>query len=83
MDEAMNAVLLDEFRAATGAMLLKSSSQIIGDADVERAVSAAGENVDVIGAGCGMAARTSAQWLWVPAFAGTTSYYHRNKLRTL
>ena len=47
----MNVVVLDEFRAATGAMLLKSSTQIICDADVKRSVSAAGENVDVVGAG--------------------------------
>jgi len=51
MDEAMYAVLLDELRAAAGAMLFKSNSQIIGDADVERAVSATGKNVDVVGAG--------------------------------
>jgi hypothetical protein len=34
MDEAKHAILLDEFRATTGAVLLKSNSQIIGDPDV-------------------------------------------------
>src|SRR4051812_32257334 len=51
MDEAKHTVLLDELRAATGAVLLESYPQVIGDANVERAVSATGENVDVIGAG--------------------------------
>jgi hypothetical protein len=30
MDEAVHAILLDEFRAATVAMLLKSNPEIVG-----------------------------------------------------
>jgi hypothetical protein len=48
MNEAMHTVFLDEFRTMTAAMLLKPCPQVIGDADVERSVSAAGEDVDVI-----------------------------------
>jgi len=47
MNEAMHTVFLDEFRTMTAAMLLKPCPQVIGDADVERSVSAAGEDVDV------------------------------------
>jgi hypothetical protein len=47
MDEAMNAVLLDELRATAGAMLFQPTPEIVGDADVKCSVSAAGENVDV------------------------------------
>jgi hypothetical protein len=48
MDEAVHTIFLDEFRAATAAMLLKPDPQIVGDADVERSVPAAGEDIDVI-----------------------------------
>jgi len=48
----MHAVLLDEFRTTTAAMLLKPCPKVIGDADVERSVSAAGEDVDLIFACC-------------------------------
>jgi hypothetical protein len=47
MDETKYGVLLDEFRATTAAMQFKPCPQIIGDADVERSVPAAGEDVDV------------------------------------
>ena len=52
MNEAMHTVFLDEFRTMTAAMLLKPCPQVIGDADVERSMSAAGEDVDVIYAYC-------------------------------
>jgi hypothetical protein len=45
MDEAKHAVLLDELRTTAGTMLLKSNSQIVGDADVERSVEAARKDV--------------------------------------
>jgi hypothetical protein len=51
MYEAEHAVLLDELRTTAGAVLLQPNPEVIGDADVKRAVSAAGENVDVVGAG--------------------------------
>ena len=51
MYKAKHAVLFDEFRATTGAVLLKSNSQVVGDADVQRSVSAVCENVDVTGVG--------------------------------
>jgi len=38
--------------AATAAMLLKSNPEIVGNADVERSMPAAGENVDVVCACC-------------------------------
>jgi hypothetical protein len=48
MDEVMRAVSCDEFRDVTAAMLTKPGPQVIGDANVKRPVSAAGEDVDVI-----------------------------------
>jgi hypothetical protein len=77
MDETKHAVLLDEFRAATGAMLLQPSLEIIGDANVERAVSAAGEDVDVVWLAAGMLVRPCknfyARGYGSRRFAGTTS----------
>jgi hypothetical protein len=52
MDEAVHTIFLDEFRAATAAVLLKPCPQVVGDADVERSVAAAGEDVDIICACC-------------------------------
>jgi hypothetical protein len=53
MDEAVHILFLDEFRAATAAVPLKPCPQVIGDADLERSVAAAGEDVDVVIAGSG------------------------------
>jgi hypothetical protein len=50
VDEAVHTIFLDELRAISGAMLLEPGSKVIGDADVERPLSAAGEDVDVVGA---------------------------------
>jgi hypothetical protein len=72
MDEAKHAVLLDEFRAATGAMLLKSSSQILGDADVQRSVSAACEDVDVVGACLRHGGKNFGTVVMGPGVRGTT-----------
>jgi hypothetical protein len=53
MDEAVHTIFLDEFRAATAAVPLKPCPQVIGDADLERSVAAAGEDIDVVIAGSG------------------------------
>ena len=46
VDQARHVVLLAEFRAATFAMRLNAALQIRRDADVERSVALAGEDVD-------------------------------------
>jgi hypothetical protein len=48
VDEAMHTVFFHEFRAMTASMLLKPLPKVVGDPDIKRSVSAAGENVDVI-----------------------------------
>ena len=45
--EAENSMLLHELRASPSAMLLDASANIVGNADVERPVMAAGEDVVV------------------------------------
>src|SRR5260370_41908903 len=80
VDEAMHTVFLHEFRAMTASMLLKPLPKVVGDPDVKRSVSAAGEHVDVIFACCAHGhdfARTLTRWLCVPAFAGTTMNVER------
>ena len=44
----MHAIFLDEGRALAAAMLFKPYPQIVGDADVERSVPAAGEEIDIV-----------------------------------
>jgi hypothetical protein len=72
----MYTVFLDEFRAMIASMLLKPLPQVMGDADVKRTVSAAGENVNAICAcsahGLARLRKNSDIGGWVPAFAGTT-----------
>ena len=55
-------------------MLLEPRPHIVGDADIQRSVPAAGEDVDIVS---DSAAHGSPNprllWLWVPTFAGTTS----------
>ena len=51
MHEAKHLVLAYEMGAVTGTMLFKPRPHIGGDADVQRSVPAAGENVDVVSAG--------------------------------
>jgi hypothetical protein len=48
MDEAVHTIFLDEFRAVTAPVLFKPCPQIVGDADVQRSVPAAGEDVNVV-----------------------------------
>jgi hypothetical protein len=76
VNETMYTVFLDEFRAMIASMLLKPLPQVMGDADVKRTVSAAGENVDAICAcsahGLARLRKNSDIGGWVPAFAGTT-----------
>jgi hypothetical protein len=75
MNKQVHAILLDEFGTSAAAMLFEPSSKVAGDADVERPVWLAGENVDLIRVYAHRSAPTheipnAAQW--VPAFAGTT-----------
>src|SRR5579862_5750001 len=51
VDEPRDAVLFDELRAASGAMQCEPIAEIIADADIDRSVATACENVDVIGSG--------------------------------
>jgi hypothetical protein len=81
----MYTVFLDEFRAMTASMLFKPLPKVIGDADVKRTVSAAGENVNVI---CACSAHDLARLcknsdIGGYGFAGATLDGDRNKLRTL
>ena len=48
MYETMNSMLLDELRAVAGAMQVQPLLDAVGHADVQRAMFAASENVDVI-----------------------------------
>lgn len=48
MNQSVNIVLCDEHRTRAGAMPLKPRADRVGDADVERAVAAAGEHVNVV-----------------------------------
>ncbi len=48
MHEAMNSVLLDEFRSVAGTMHLQSAADAVGYADIQRSVFSARKNVDVI-----------------------------------
>jgi hypothetical protein len=48
--EAEDAIFPHERRALPGAMLLEARANVVGDANVERPVMAAGEDVDVIAA---------------------------------
>jgi hypothetical protein len=48
MDKAVHTIFLDEFQAATAAVLLKPGPHVVGNADIESPVFPAGENVDVI-----------------------------------
>jgi hypothetical protein len=84
MNEAKHAVLFDEFRATTGAVLLQSSSQIIGDADVQRAVLAACQNVDVVGAGLRHGGKNFGTVVMGPGVRRDgRNFGYQNKLRTL
>ena len=51
MHEAKHFVLFYEMGAVTGTMLFKPRPHIAGDADVQRSIPAAGENLDVVSAG--------------------------------
>jgi hypothetical protein len=76
MDEAMHTILLDEFGTSAAAMLLKPNPEIVGDANVERSMPAARENVNVVYASYAHRDAFSQErrhwWLWAPAFAGAT-----------
>jgi hypothetical protein len=52
MDEAIHTILFDEFRTSAAAMLPKPDPEIVRDANVERSVPTARENVNVICACC-------------------------------
>jgi hypothetical protein len=85
MDEVMHTVFLDKFRAMTVAMLIKLGPQIIGDANVERSVSAASENVDAVGA-CAHGfsrPRNNSEAGGYGSWRSPGRHWYQNKLRTL
>src|SRR5439155_8235723 len=74
VDQAVDAVLADEFRTEPKPVLFKPGAQIVRDADVERAMVATGEDVDVVrhdGPSVG-----TAYVAVVPAKAGTHNHQH-------
>jgi hypothetical protein len=75
MNQQVHAIFFDEFGTSAAAVLLEPSSKVTGDADVERPVWLAGENVDPLRCAHGSAPtrEISNAAPWVPAFAGTTA----------
>jgi hypothetical protein len=66
VDKPINAVFAGKFRTAASPVLFESASQAVRDADIQRAVPPARQDVHIVRHDNGPL------WSWVPAFAGTT-----------
>jgi len=86
VNEQVHAMFLDESTASAAAMLLKPGSKITGDADVERPVRRAGEDIDPIRvcAHCSASIREISNAASMgPGFRRDDHYFRGNELRTL